>query len=161
MVHRGLVDMNGLPMVGRNWRGSSGGDERWSRGDQEGGEGARGGESRSWMGGGGGKVERHRGGDVVEVVVVNRRRQRLHLLIRRLICWLRWYIRSRRVVMFIRRWRIIRGWRFMMDRRFILLIVNWWRILLMVSWGLILFIMDWWLIMVICNWGLIRGWGLI
>ena len=33
VVHWGLIDMNRLPMVGRNWRGSSGGDERWSRGD--------------------------------------------------------------------------------------------------------------------------------
>ena len=167
VVHWGLIDMNRLPMVGRNWRGSGGGDERWSRGDQEGGECARGGESRSWMGGGGGKVVRHGCCDVVEVVVVNWGRQRLHLLIGRLVCWLWWYIRSRRVVMFIRRWRIIRGWRFircrrfMMDRRFILLVVNWWRILLMMSWGLILFIMDRWLIIVISNWGFIRGWGLI
>ena len=113
------------------------------------------------MGGGGGKVERHRGGDVVEVVVVNWGRQRLHLLIRRLVCWLRWNIGSWRMVMFIRRWRIIRCRRFMMDRRFILLIVNWRRMLLMMSWGLILFIMDWWLIMVICSWGFIRGLGLI
>ena len=103
---------------------------------------------------------RHGGGDVVEVVVVHRWRQCLHLLVRRLVCWLRWYIRSRRVLMFISRWRIVGGWRFIMDRWFILL-VNWWGVLIMMGWGLILLIMDRWLVMVICNWGLIRGWGLI
>ena len=104
---------------------------------------------------------RHRRGDVVEVVVVNWGRQCLNLLIRRLVHWLWRYIRSWRVLMFIRRWRIIGGWRFIMGRWLILIMVNWWCILLMVGWRLILFIMDRWLIMVICNWGLILGWGLI
>ena len=107
VVHWRLIDMNRLPVVGRNGRGTGGGDQRRSRGDEEGGECSRGGESRAWMGSGGGKVVRHRGGDVVEVVVVNRRRQCLHLLVRRLVCWLRRCIRSRRVLMFISRWGII------------------------------------------------------
>ena len=149
VVNWGLIDMNRLPMVGRNWRVGSGGYQRWSRGDDEGSECSRGRVSRSWMGGGGWKVVRHRGGDVVEVVVVNRGRQCLHLLIRRLVRWLWWYIRSWRGLMFIRRWRIIGCWSFIMGRW---LMVNWWGVLLMVSW---------WLMMVICNWGLIRSWGLI
>ena len=161
VVHWRLVDMNRLPVVGRNRRGAGGGDQRWGRGDEEGGECARGGEGRAWVGSGGGKVVRHRGGDVVEVVVVHRWRQCLHLLVRRLVCWLRRCIRSWRVLMLIRSWRIIGGWRFIMDRWFILLVVNWWGVLIMMGWGLIFFIMDRWLVMVICNWGLIRGWGLI
>ena len=111
---------------------------------------------------------RHRRGDVVEVVVVNWWRQCLHLLIRRFVCWLRRYIRSRRVLMFIRRRRIIGGWRLigrrrvMMDRWLILLlVVNGRRVLLVMGWRLELFIMDRRLMMVICNWGLISGWGLI
>ena len=165
VVHWRFIDMNRIPMVGRNRRDTrGGGDQRWSRSDDEGGECARGGVSRSWMGSWGGEVVRYRCGDVVEVVVVNWGRQCLHLLVR----WLWRYVRSRRVLMFIRRWRIIGGWRLirrrrvMMDRWLILLLmVNWWGVFLVMGWRLILFIMDRWLVMVICNWGLISGWRLI
>ena len=55
------------------------------------------------MGSGGGQVVRHGGGDVVEVVVVDRGRQSLHLFVR-------WFVRSgglivgRGLVLFIMDW---------------------------------------------------------
>ena len=82
VIHWGLIDMNRLPMVRRYWRVGSGGDQRWSWGDDEWSECSRCREGRSWVWGGGGQVVWHGGGDVMEVVVVHGGRQRLHLLVR-------------------------------------------------------------------------------
>ena len=68
---------------------------------------------------------RHGGGDVVEVVVVDRGRQSLHLFVR-------WLVRSGGLVV---------------GRGLVLLIMNWWR--------LIFLMMYWGLVMLICDWGLV------
>ena len=86
------------------------------------------------MGSGVGQVVRHGGGDVVEVVVVDRGRQGLHLFVR-------WLVRSGGLVV---------------GRGFVLLVMNWWcLVFVMMRWRLIFLMMYWGLVMLICDWGII------